>query len=114
MSYSAHKSVDSAHNHQNEAQVSNKQWDKLTEIASKFQRSNRLPTEKVKSLILELCQDEWLTTKELSLLTNRHSNGLRFRYLTPMVKEGLLALKYPDKPNRSDQAYTTASVLSKS
>ena len=59
-------------------------------------------------LILELCCDQWLTRRELGSLLDRNIDGLRSRFLTPMVEHGLLRLRYPDKPNRVDQAYTTA------
>ena len=39
---------------------------------------------------------------------NRNANGLRNRFLTPLVEEGLLIRKYPAEPNRPDQAYTRA------
>ena len=37
---------------------------------------------------------------------NRSAAALRGRFLKPLVQEGLLHLRYPDKPNRPDQAYT--------
>ena len=43
---------------------------------------------------------------ELAELLDRHPDGLRQRFLNPMVGHGLLRLRYPDKPNRADQAYT--------
>jgi len=43
----------------------------------------------------------------LAELMNRNANGLRNRFLTPLVEEGLLIRKYPAEPNRPDQAYTT-------
>ena len=40
-------------------------------------------------------------------LLHRHLNGIRRRYMTPMVKEGLLCLKFENEPNRTDRPYTT-------
>ena len=56
--------------------------------------------------ILELCRDRWLSRRQLSSLLQRNAEGLRPRFLVPMVEHGLLRLRYPDKPNRVDQAYT--------
>jgi ATP-dependent DNA helicase RecG len=46
----------------------------------------------------------------MSDLLQRHPDSLRSRFLTSMVEHGLLQLRYPDKPNRTDQAYKTAST----
>jgi len=57
-------------------------------------------------IILELCQGRWLNRTDLAELLDRNPDGLRSRFLTPMVAHGHLRLRYPDKPNRADQAYT--------
>ncbi len=59
----------------------------------------------MEGLILELCQNHWLTRKQLAELLARNNDGLRARFLTPMVEHGLLRLRFPEKPNRVDQAY---------
>ncbi len=64
-------------------------------------------------VILELCRGRWLTRKVLSEVLKRNQNGLRCRYLTPMVARGLLRLRYPYKTTRTDQAYTAAPEESK-
>ena len=62
----------------------------------------------MKSLILKLCTGRWLSRKQLSELLNRNPESLLSRFLTPMVDHGLLVMKFPDKPNRIDQAYRAA------
>jgi len=64
----------------------------------------------MESLILHLCQEEWLTKRELGKLLERNIDGLRSRYLGSMVTRGLLRLRYPEKPNRADQAYRSTPV----
>ncbi|MEN9654398.1 MAG: hypothetical protein RL235_510 [Chlamydiota bacterium] len=61
----------------------------------------------MEQVILRLCQGSWLTRRELAELLDRSLDGLRSRFLTQMVGHGLLRLRYPDKPNRADQAYST-------
>ena len=61
----------------------------------------------MESIILQLCQDHWLTRRQISDLLQRNPESLRSRLLTPMVEHGLLQLRYPDRPNRADQAYQT-------
>ena len=46
-----------------------------------------------------------MTRREMGELLNRNPDGIRSRFLTPMVEHGLLQLRFPDKPNRTDQAY---------
>lgn len=75
-------------------------------IAAPANSQQRLQPKRMEEIILELCQERWLTRNQLADLLNRHPDGLRQRFLNPMVTHGLLRLRYPDKPNRADQAYT--------
>ena len=61
----------------------------------------------MENLILLLCHNNWLTRRELGELLKRNIDSLRSRYLTSMVAQNLLRLRYPDKPNRTDQTYRT-------
>lgn len=61
----------------------------------------------VRKTIVEICKGRFLTAEYLARLLNRNANGLRNRYLSPMVAEGLLTLRYPESTNRPDQAYTS-------
>jgi ATP-dependent DNA helicase RecG len=54
---------------------------------------------------MRLCEERWITRRQLAELLNRNEEGLRSRFLAPMVEHGRLRLRYPDKPNRVDQAY---------
>jgi len=81
----------------------------LNQIAEPAQKNPRLPPQEMEQIILKLCQDKWLTRKQLGELVDRNPEGLRSRFLTPMVEHGLLRLRYPDKPRRVDQSYTAAN-----
>jgi len=81
-------------------------WDKLFEIAAIARNNKRLPPKEMERLILRICTRNWLTRRQLGVLLERNIDGLRSRFLTSMVAHGLLHLRYPDKPNRADQAYT--------
>jgi len=65
----------------------------------------------VRKTIVEICKGRFLTAEHLARLLNRNANGLRNRYLSPMVAEGLLTLRYPESANRPDQAYSSAEDL---
>ena len=102
--HSVHKSDHSVHKEEN----SFDQWTSLTKIAEIARLNKRLPPKAMESIILQLCNDHWLTRKQISDLLQRNPDGLRSRFLTSMVEHGLLRLRYPDKPNRTDQAYKAA------
>lgn len=96
---SLHKANNSIHNPE------------LLAIAALAQRQKRLPPAETEQILLKLCKDRWLTRHELSVIVSRNSESLRQRFLNPMVEHGLLCLRYPDKPNRADQAYTSKGLV---
>lgn len=99
---SIHKGADSIH----------KDFDPLLlKIAEPARNSKRLPPEQMEKLIVEICRGRWLTRREIASLLQRNPDSLRARYLTPMVSHGVLRLRYPDKPNRVDQAYTVVTKV---
>ena len=78
----------------------------LREIAAPASAAMSLHPEVTRQVILRLCQGRYLTATDLGELMNRVPKNLQSRFLTPLVEEGLLVRKYPDKPNRPGQAYT--------
>jgi len=56
-------------------------------------------------LVLRLCEGRWLTSKELADPLIRDAENLQGRILCGMVRRPLLELRFPDVPNRPDQAY---------
>ena len=65
----------------------------------------RLREADIRKAVLALCALCSLTTIQMGQLLKREPLSLRRRTLKPLVAEGLLAWKYPDEPNRPDQAY---------
>ena len=103
---SSHKRpVDSSHKLE---EIPEEELTKLKFIAAPALFVMRLPVEDTRRIILELCRGRYFTAADLAELMNRNANGLRNRFLTPLVEEGLLIRKYPAEPNRPDQAYTRA------
>ncbi|WP_404415150.1 RNA-binding domain-containing protein [Marinospirillum sp.] len=98
---STHKSTDSVH-----SSAHNANFQELEKLAQPARNNKRLPPEDMQEILVELCRGRWLTRNELAHLVQRNPDSLRYRFLSPMVAQGRLALRYPDKPNRSDQAYT--------
>jgi len=102
------KAVDLPDDHIEGEQENNADVELLRQISAPARKNKRLPPKEVEQIIKQLCDGRWLSRRELSELMNRNMEGLRMRFLMPMVEHGLLALRYPDKPNRVDQAYTLA------
>ena len=68
----------------------------------------RSPRDVLHPLILEICyRREWTTAKQLARWLDMHQASLTERHLGPLVREGLLELKYPDRPSSPRQAYRT-------
>lgn len=65
----------------------------------------RLREAETRKIILAVCALCGLTPVQMGHLLKRDPANLRSRILKPLVAEGLLAWKYPDEPNRPDQAY---------
>ncbi|MCC5842743.1 MAG: putative DNA binding domain-containing protein [Verrucomicrobia bacterium] len=82
--------------------------EQLYNLAEVSRSCKRLETKEMEGIILSICSEHWLTRSQIAALLNRNPDGLRQRFLTSMVRHGLLLLKYPDKPNRVDQAYRAA------
>jgi len=78
----------------------------LAAIADSVAHKKKLSKLEIRSIILKLCNGRYLSLGQLAQLLKRYPQGLRDRSLTPMVAEGLLQLRYPETPNRPDQAYT--------
>jgi ATP-dependent DNA helicase RecG len=110
---SLHKEDHSLHNKDHslyKEEISQDSWNILISIAHSAKQNKRLPPKKMESIILQLCQSHWLTRRQISDLVERNPEGLRSRFLAPMVEHGLLELRYPNNPNRTDQAYKAASL----
>ena len=80
--------------------------------AAKVAAKGKVSRDEMEATILELCRDRYLTLVELAELLNRAAQNLRNKYLTPMVRAGKLRFRYPDQPNRTDQAYTAVDQRS--
>jgi ATP-dependent DNA helicase RecG len=79
----------------------------LIEIAEPVRCRQRAARELVEATIVELCVLDYFSLQRLAELLRRHPIGLRDHYINPLVRAGRLTLRYPDKPNHSQQAYRT-------
>jgi len=80
----------------------------LQAIAAPVAGRRRAPREVIEEAILKLCEGRSLSAEQLSELLQRHPERLRANFLSPMTREGRLRMRFPEAPNRPDQAYTRA------
>ncbi len=69
----------------------------------------RLPRDEMEAIILDLCQDYYLTLPVLCSLLQRQPDPLRKQYLKPLVERGALVLAFPTTPTHPLQAYTATT-----
>jgi len=82
--------------------------EELIRISEPARLKQRLAPEGMEAVIIQLCEKQWLTKNHFEVLLNRSGDGIRNRFLTPLVKESRLKLKYPEIPSHIEQAYTKA------
>lgn len=81
--------------------------ERLVALAAPVKASRRAAPELVRKVVLDLCENRFLTLRELAELLGRTKQNLRDRYITELVRDGRLELRYPDTPNHRDQGYRT-------
>ncbi len=101
---SSHLGRDSSHLGSDSSHLADRHT-QLRAIAATVAGKRKAPTAEVRAAILALCRERYLTADVLADLLNRTAPNLRNRYLSPMIRDGLLKLRYPESPNRPDQAY---------
>lgn len=82
----------------------------LREIAAPVRDTGRAQKQLVRRVLLELCGRDFLTLRTLAELLNRSPDSIRNHYLTPMLAEGLIKLRFPDSPNHPNQGYRSRDL----
>jgi ATP-dependent DNA helicase RecG len=77
----------------------------LAWFAEPVASSARADPNVVQATIEKLCQNRFLSADDIGRFLHRDSENIQKRYLRPMVRMGLLELRYPESRNRPDQAY---------
>ena len=104
------KDVDSSHKNADSSHLKN--WEQLETVAHRVSKRKRSSPQDIRKTVIILCKDRYLTAEQISQLMKRNVDGLRNRYLSPMVGEKLLKLRYPEAANRPSQAYTATEESS--
>ncbi|MEL4895788.1 ATP-binding protein [Crocosphaera sp. Alani8] len=98
---SEHKETSSEH-----YDLSSEHYQQLQEMAKSVKEKGRAKKGIVRNVILKLCSEHYLSLRTLAELLGREPDSIRNHYINPMIKEGLLELKYPEI-NHPQQAYKT-------
>jgi ATP-dependent DNA helicase RecG len=77
----------------------------LLAIARPIRESERATPQEVVNAILALCDGRFLTIRELATLLGRKPDALRESYVSDLVRQNKLELRYPDKPSHRKQGY---------
>ncbi|MGD1849817.1 MAG: RNA-binding domain-containing protein [Cyanophyceae cyanobacterium] len=77
----------------------------LLDIAAAVRGKKRVNPELMRITIQKLCSVQYLSIEAIAKLLDRSPDTIRTHYLNPMLKEGLLELRFPDKPRHKEQAY---------
>ena len=120
---SIHNGESSIHNggnsiHNSESSIHKTDCDALTdpklqEIAREIAGKRRSKPQLMYDAIYALCAVRALTLEEIAKLLDRDDVYLRNHFLSPMVSEGVLVLKYPGTPNHPNQAYIAVPAKEK-
>lgn len=67
----------------------------LQSIVASARAKGRFTPEQSKSIVLQICQKQFMSSSILKHFLNREIDTIRRKYLSPLLKEGLLELAYP-------------------
>jgi ATP-dependent DNA helicase RecG len=83
----------------------------LLEIAAPIRTQGRSNPKQFQDIILQLCAGRYLSLPQLAELLKRKPVTLRTSYISPMLSQGLLELRYPEQLNHPRQAYTSRADI---
>lgn len=103
---SSHKDSDSLHKTGDSSHwVATTVTDEMRVTAEPAWQSSRIAPAKLEQILVALCSGQFVPLDLLAEAVKRNAEGLRNRYLTPLVRQGRLRLRFSDRKNRPDQAY---------
>ena len=79
---------------------------KLLEIAAPARDKKRISPHQMSEIILKLCSERFLSPRQISQLVQRNQKYVQ-QFISQLVTEGSLCLRYPKDPSHPEQAYKT-------
>ncbi|TRM51896.1 AAA family ATPase [Achromobacter sp. LC458] len=83
--------------------------ERLQELLGPGPLPARMPPDRMEELIVSLCDEQFVTLRDLAQALSRSDASLRKHYLNPLVDAGRLVRKYP-APSHPQQAYKRYSA----
>ena len=77
----------------------------LRALAEPLARKGKAAPAEVEEVIIALCRAGVLTGEQIARLINRNPERVRDVYLSKLVKQGRLKMRFPETPNSPNQAY---------
>jgi hypothetical protein len=85
-------------------------YEELLKIAGPVRDKGRVDKSIVIDVLMHLCSGRYLELRTLAKLLDRSSDSLRNHYINPLIKEGRLEPRFPERPNHPNQAYRAKQV----
>ncbi|EKD36260.1 MAG: hypothetical protein ACD_75C01578G0001, partial [uncultured bacterium] len=108
-SSSQHKGLSSQHkdadSRQPEEDTDNLSAEYLPALIQEIRTRKRSAPAKVEAAILALCRDRFTTVQDLAEMLERETDTLKNHYLSKMIRDGRLELRFPERPTHPLQAY---------
>jgi len=103
---SQHNDGNSHHNEKNSAPGESAELVRAhSKIVEEIQAKLRVSRRRMEEGILAVCVDRYLSAQEIAEALHRKAVTMKNHYLARMVREGMLAMKYPERLNHPDQRY---------
>lgn len=67
----------------------------------------RVSPDLIRQAILIICENDFVSVEEIATMLSRSRDSVSVHYVSKMVKEGLLELRYPENISHPHQAYRT-------
>jgi predicted HTH transcriptional regulator len=85
----------------------------LPDIVQEIRTQKRSSPGKMEEAILILCENRYVMCQELADMLKRNMETLKNHYLSKLVTQGKLVLRFPDQPTHPAQAYQAAVTADK-
>jgi len=76
-------------------------------VFSLLKGKKRASPDLIRRAILIICENDFVTVDEISTMLSRSRDTVSIHYISKMVREGLLELRYPENISHPHQAYRT-------
>lgn len=87
--------------------------EQLPAIVEEVRSRQRSKPANVEAALLLLCQGRYVTAQELAESLQRGIESLKNHYISKLIRQGKLTLRFPKQPTHPAQAYQTSVTPAK-